>query len=404
MSTQLLLRLPDQAHKPVLWVTYQRQTEKDKSSNAQDPIKIISSGVFSSVAAFENGFRAQLSNGLPIWQFSATVLIPATNVTMHSLALTGKLTPSVRQSLPWRLEDELADDVDNLHVCVLAHENEEVHLAVTSNRDMRKWMKWLEVANIQPRSVMPDALMLPLPEEDQAIAAIIDKTIVAHTAPWKMLACEPDMFALQRQMNPDLHWNFASSNHPLELFVALSDRAKITLLQGQWKPTSNHLGGLKKWRSIAAMGAVAFTLSVTNTWMQVNSLEQKVSELNTQSMDVYKQLFPGEKIIRLASQMQQKLNALKTPTDTSESMLVMFTKLAPMLARYPDLKALSLKYDGVQHTLRIDTQASNFELFTQIREFFDKEGLQQGLSLKVGALERHDKVVQGELIITGVQL
>ena len=313
------------------------------------------------------------------------------------------MTASIRQSLPWRLEDELADDVENLHICVLAHEDEEVHLAVTSHRDMRKWMKWLEAANIQPRSLMLDALMLPAPEENQVSAAIIDKTIVARTAPWKILACEPDVFSLQREMNPDIEWHFASSSHPLEPFVALSSTSKLTLLQGRWKPSTNHLGGLKKWRSVAAMGAVAFSLSVTNTLLQVSALEQQLLSLNTQSMDLYKDLFPGERVIRLASQMKQKLDALKTPTDASDSLLIMLSKLSPMLARYPQLKALSLKYDDVQHTLRIDTEANNFEIFTQIREFFDKEGLQQGLSLKVGALERRDKVVQGELIITGVQ-
>ena len=53
-----------------------------------------------------------------------------------------------------------------------------------------------------------------------------------------------------------------------------------------------------------------------------------------------------------------------------------------MLVRVSTVKSSSLKYDDVQHTLRIDTEANNFEIFTQIREFFDKEGLQQGLSLK----------------------
>ena len=96
---------------------------------------IKASGEFVNVSAFENSFATQLGAGMLISQYPVTVLIPATNVTMHSLALSGKLTASIRQSLPWRLEDELADDVENLHICVLAHEDEEVHLAVTSHRD-----------------------------------------------------------------------------------------------------------------------------------------------------------------------------------------------------------------------------------------------------------------------------
>ena len=84
-------------------------------------------------------------------------------------------------------------------------------------------------------------------------------------------------------------------------------------------------------------------------------------------MDLYKDPFRGEDTSSITNETEARCagnahRCLRQP-------LNMLSKLSPMLARYPQLKALSLKYDDVQHTLRIDTEANNFEIFTQIRVF-----------------------------------
>ncbi len=141
-----------------------------------------------------------------------------------------------------------------------------------------------------------------------------------------------------------------------------------------------------------------------NSVLDTHQLEQTAASYQQQANGIYQQLFPGERVVRLQSQMRQKLAALQQPEESSQSMLTMLARITPVLNTFPELKANSMDYDGARQSLRIQAQASEFELFTRFREPFEKElnrGSDKGLTIAIEAIERTGDKVTGMLVISG---
>ncbi len=416
MNPHLLLRLPELPDQPVHWLVWSRKTK------GADGVDLIASGSWPSVPAFiETWASTSLSGEVteedlsdqPLSGMPAIVMVPSTRVTLHSLEVQGRITSSIRQSLPWRLEEELSDDVENLHFAVLHHENNLAHLAVTGKSDMALWQHWLTQAGVTSRRWVPDALMLPL-QDNQCCLLDIDGLTITRCGQWKIAACDsqwqPLLLEGLTKEQPDLAISRLSpesapnSSTPIALLATEASKTQLNLLQGQWQPTSPWRQRLLPWWPTAIMATVLLGLVTINAILDTHQLEQSAKAYQQQAQGIYQQLFPGERVVRLQSQMRQKLAALQQPENTSQSMLIMLAQITPVLNAFPELKASSMDYDSTRHSLRIQAQASDFELFTRFREQFEKDlgkNGEQTLTIAIEALERTGDKVTGMLVISG---
>lgn len=432
MSPHLLLRLPDQPDKPVHWLLWS-QGKQDKASAAEQATgNTIANGFWPTITAFikeyaETEIISEDASRYPVAGIPVTVMIPAVRMTIHSLEIQGRLTPAIRQSLPWRLEDEISEDVESLHFAVLGQEKDRVHLGVTRQSDMMLWQSWLTQAGVHSKRWIPDALMLPA-IDDKCCLLEIDGLVLVRYGQWQMAACEPQWFPLfldgLKKDRPDLEVTQAGSpsgfgldepplhtqEHPPELtFLAPeASTTQVNLLQGQWQPSSLWRQRLLPWRSIAFMGCILLGLMTINSILSTQQLEQEAKTLQQQSNGIFQQLFPKERVVRLQSQMRQKLAAMQQPDATSMSMLNVLSQITPVLNAFPELKATSMGFemdsDGTRQSLRIQAEANNFELFTRFREQFEKDITGKSdseLNIAIEALERTGDKVTGLLVISG---
>ena len=396
MNPHLLLRLPETAAQPVYWLLWANRE--------------LANGCWPDVQTFISDFADTRAEGVAFSELAATVLVPAAQVTTHSLSVEGRLTPTVRLSLPWRLEEELSEDVDNLHVAVLHHGNGLVYLAVTDKSAMAQWQDWLSQAHVHSTRWVSDALMLPFKENECRLLRINDLVIARH-GQWQSAVCEPDWLLLLKEglqkEQPELQFIETDADSPIAPLAHEASTTQLSLLQGQWQPSSPWRQRILPWLPTAFMASLLFILLTVNSLLEIRQLEQASEHYQQQAKATYLQLFPGERVVRLQTQMQQKLSALKQPDQRKQSMLSILARITPIIKAFPELKAKSMRYsmsnDGLRQTLYIQATASNFELFTQFRERFEND-LNRGresLGIAIEALERTEDKVTGTLVISG---
>ncbi len=147
MSESLVIRLGTNAQQPVEWLVWSGGEEE-----------VIASGTLASAHAL--GELQERAGGRP-----AVVLVPGSDLIFRRVSLPGKYSRQSAAALPYLLEEQIASDVDELHLVVLGHQGHEVDLMAVDKEKMQTWLGWLEQAGLKSRQLLPDVLALPQASE-----------------------------------------------------------------------------------------------------------------------------------------------------------------------------------------------------------------------------------------------
>ena len=389
MNHRLLLWLPEHDSQPVHWQLIHQP--------AGDNPQVIHRGHWPTVTAFIDGARQTAVDGTPLTTVTALVLLPPTLVTLHALDLPGRITPAVERSLPWRLEDELIDDVDNLHIALLDHQDNRVQLAVTSQLNMRRWQQWLGDAGINANCWLPAALLLPV-QDGQAYRLQLNDQLLVRYGPWQVVAgdisWQETLLATLQQANPELALTDLGTLDQLHDLSSLPSGSPANLLQGAWRITSPLRQRWLRWRMTAVLALVFVGLFLANSLSTTWRLEQQTAQQQQAARQVYTDLFPNERVVVLKTQMAQKLAELQPTQDDGPGLLPLLATLAPVWQTFPQLRADAMSYDGEQ--LNIQARAADFEVFNRLRTQLEQL---EPLSVAIEALERDGNQVTGSLVI-----
>lgn len=389
-NNRLLLWLPEHDNQPVHW-------QAIANNDSSDCPVVIQRGSWPSVAEFIYQFPEAHAGGLLMKSLPVLAIVPASQVTLHTLEVPGRITPTVQRSLPWRLEDELIDDVDNFHMALLDHLDNLARLAVTSEINMTRWQQWLNDAGAHAGQWLPASLLLPV-EAQHGYQLTVDDQVIIRYGQWQTATgdtlWQEQLWEAIEQKNPDLTLIDLGDIDQFDHLAALQSPLP-NLLQGQWRVTSPLQNQWHRWRNTALLAGVFLALFIGNALYTIGQLEQQASQQELAAQQIFKQLFPNERVMVLKTQMQQKLAALQTPTDSGPGLLDLLNTVAPVLGEFQQLRADSLNYDGEQ--LNIRARAPDFETFNRLRTRLEQaEPIQVGIE----ALERDGEQVTGSLVIS----
>ena len=88
---------------------------------------------------------------------AVVVLVPATNVLSARVDIPVKRGPRLLAALPFALEEQLADDVENLHFAAGTRDDDgRLHVAVVAHTHMQDWLERLADAGIEASRVIPE--------------------------------------------------------------------------------------------------------------------------------------------------------------------------------------------------------------------------------------------------------
>ena len=310
-------------------------------------------------------------------QHKVVVLIDSANVHLNHVKLPTSNRQKMLRAIPFALEDQLAEDVEQFHFVMSKSESDYgVPVAGIRKDTIETLLNAFNEAGIFLDAVLPDAICSPIADGQWSVVVYGDKALVqfrdqigtvidtinlplllesslndADIKPNKIayyyLEGEAPPPTLEQSNAGTEVVNITYNTHPLVLFAGAYTKAKsLNLLQGQYKPKRKTTGQWYRWRLAASLAAVWLVLYLGVALFELNRLEQRNNALSTEIDKVYREAFPASKrIINARVQMEQKLNELKGGGGTAGSQfLSLLTDSAAILSNQKDIQIQSIDF------------------------------------------------------------
>ena len=328
MADWLLLRLPRIPDQPATWLVV------DPRGAAAGPPQ---SGPLSLAAARSAGRRI-------------CVLVPGTDVLVAEPELPTKAGTKLLQLVPYALEEQLADDIDDLHFAIGKRpaESTRTPVAVVTRALMDQWLTALKSNGLEPEAMYADSDLLPH-NPGQAVALLEEDVVVVRpptgtpvTLPAAALqealemaqSTAPEGGGAGRGLilytgAPEWHEHSTQveglrerfdgikiqllANGPLALFAQQLPTATPTnLLQGAYTPTTSRAVGLRAWRVAAILAACLVGLHIVGKATELTLLKRTEHKLDVSLREAFQTAMPGQANTPDARKlMERKLAAVR---------------------------------------------------------------------------------------------
>ncbi len=344
------------------------------------------------------------------------VLVPGADVLLAEPELPpAKTGGKLHQLVPYALEEQLADDIDQLHFAVGRRpgDSSSLPVAVVARRLMDEWLARLKDAGIEPEAMYADSELLPR-NPGQAVALLDEDVIVIRppasdviTLPADALTEALDIAARGADDGATggrglifytgaAQWQRRSaeveaarerfdgikvqllSGGPLALFAQELPGATATnLLQGPYAPAVSQPVGWRAWRVAAILLACLIGLHVVGNAAELVALHRTDRRLDDSISRIFHTVMPGQQSTYEARrQMAQQLKAARA-LEASGGFLRALEALAKAHGSAPGAVMRGLTFRG--GALEVDLSAPTAEVLAQLSRELRQQGWQARL-------------------------
>ncbi len=350
------------------------------------------------------------------------VLVPAEDVFVTVTQMPKMNRTRLLQAVPYALEEQLIDDVDETHVAIGERDEQgRLPVAVVSHEKMREWLALLASWQVQAERLLPASLALDGDEQNWH-AGIINNTALVKTGRHQGLGCDEINFAALLDLavqnatpTPQSIRISNASDHafmnalslpitieeervsPPQLLTELAYNAatqSFNLLQGNYALKKPKFPPLKKLWKVTSYLAIAWVvLLFLYPLISYFILSHRVSAIDAQIATIYKRHFPESRsVIAPKLRMEEKLNRLNAQLGANKA----FTLLAYLgkgISATPSIVLKRLDFQNNQLTLELT--AANSEDFSTFTDYL----AQQGLNVKQQNADLNGAHVNATLVI-----
>lgn len=329
-----------------------------------------------------------------------TVLIPVLHTSLLQTRLPGKQKRIRQQALPYLLEEQLAADIETLHIASGKVENGEIPCAAIDRQWLQNLLGELHAANMHPALLTVDALALPWQAGSWTLLIEPDG-ILLRTARHSGMACTGESLMqlvelLGHAGLPEkicLHDMTAGTNlqdtlqawcrqqgvqleilpppaHALTLLAStLATASPPNLLQGEFSPREQHRQLWRPWRLAAGLLLASLVLQTGMATSQYLALKKEDAQLAVAIETLYRDTFPeARRVVNAPVQMQQQLAGLRQGGASSE--FHTYLQHAAAELQRSKVKILSLHYSDGQ--LEMECSAESLQNLEQLRKQLDR--------------------------------
>ncbi|WP_371187742.1 type II secretion system protein GspL [Thalassotalea maritima] len=389
MRETLYIRISSQAEAPIQWLIVAKELADE-----------IASGVIDGKAQLiELATKAQGRD--------VKVLVNSQAIGFKALQVPGKNSRAWQTAAPYMLEEELANDVEQLFFAYGSkpkdyHGDENVFVAWLAHNQLQQWLTWFDEAGIKVTHMIPDVLCMPQHQAasmvniaDQCLLRIdgfsgfvVDKSLLPMAL--EQLAVSrgarldtssdqpvPPRLTVHNYGEPSLaieHQAITWQAQPLELPMLLlakeASKQSFNLLQGQYQVKKQQSPVMKNWLWVTGLASVALLLTVLGKVVELQQLDNQYAQVSEQIERRYKQAFPNTKRVRLAtvkSQIQRRLAEFGSSAG-DESFLSMLNDLQPAFASATSIKPTSIRFDSKRQELRLSVEGKDYQSFEKFKQ------------------------------------
>ena len=339
---------------------------------------------------------AQLHALLQNDRSSVVFAFPSEQVTLLTHQVEQAERKLLSQSLPYSLEDRLAEDIDELHFAHRWLNEGEVAVAVVRKALMDDWQQ--EPAISPVGQWMPDTLLLPV-SSNQWVVVVEASRCLVRVSDERAFVCQPDLLnvflsASLESGAPDSIVVYSSSESQLpDLDAALRDLmlvrkggwldavmmssdvpALLNLRQGSYAPILPWASWWQQWRWVAATLLGAALIQGALSYSQFQQAQSVNLDIRRDIESRYREVYPQGAIVDAEKQLERQLRSLRGDAQ-SAGFMSLLEQAGAVLNAVPGTQLINLNYTDRNGQLGLTLMASDFDALETLRSKLASEGL-----------------------------
>ena len=310
------------------------------------------------------------------------ILLPIEDLFITTANVQTKNHKQLEKAIPYALEDDLAEDIEDLHFAIGPRSSDgDTPVVVVSKAKLDHLIDVLNSVNILPDFITADIFGLNWTEK-QWIGCVEDQHVIARTGRWSGFACESgdfkefiqiasqeqsfvpeiievfrhpdeDMLEITRVPNVYVHDNW----EPTTYIQGFNADTCINLLQGPYAKADKTHKTIRPWKIAAALAAVWVALSMVQVSIEYWKLNRINEKLNADIEQVFRRTFPEVKnVVNARVQMEQRIKDLSSSgTDSGKAdFLKLLHHSGYELKKDKNTAIEALQYNGGELALEIN--------------------------------------------------
>ncbi len=342
------------------------------------------------------------------------LLINGADVLLKSVTQPKGSGRHLQKMLPFLIEDDVAQDVESLHLSVVSKQADQLLVAGIDRDWFSQVWQLCKDTGLKLVKVLPDVLALPgqpgitllkwqqqwLVREDEQSAYVIDNEWLNLVSETWLAAGRPITLLTEDEaagVAEHANWQIQSVDSESALLFTGAINAPFSLLTGPYKISGAAKMHWQIWHK-AVYAALALTFIYgANSYIKVSQLQAQSLALRTESERIFHLVFPGKSRIPTVSYLRRELdNELSrlSGDDSTNGVLTVLDVISDRLSTIKGLRVNRINYDPARSEIRIDLQGSDFQQFESARNAFGKE-----FTVASGPLNRTENIVLGSLTL-----
>lgn len=327
-------------------------------------------------------------------QREVVVLAPAGAVTLAEVELPTRNKAQMLKAVPYVLEDELAEPVDDLHFAVRSERGQKTLAAVVRRDWMERLLAQLRAEGIEPQGVVPETLCLPRGDQEWTLL-IEDRGAVLRTGLSSGFAIDPDNLdamldaALADQDVDALSLIFidrrAGETRPapsldvevrehegresvLELLVSgYRERRPVNLLQGDFAVASNTGALWRRWRLAGALTLALAAVHLGTLALENQRYSRDIADLKQAMSTLYTETFPDSaKVVNPVAQMRNRLGELEQQSGPAVDYLALVIGAGKLVVGDAKVQVKRLRYRNSR--IELDLEGESIERLEALQQ------------------------------------
>lgn len=327
---------------------------------------------------------------------SVVIGLPSDDVRTAVLEVSADERKHLASSLPYMMEEQVADDVEDLHFVSAPIDEEAYLVAFTRKAQMANWIEALPGAE-ELKLFSPEALCLPVNGNECCIVvqgqeavmrwsesqgARVDLTLLSVVldslpdAPGSLVIYGTDRDAVMAHLSVEhasrVDWRQGGWGALLMLTQA---SPPINLRQGAFAPRLPLGKWWNIWKTVAIAAGVAMALQFVADLAQYQTLKSHNLDLRSAIQESYRKANPRGAVVDVEKQLNRQLSEFTGGDGVAAFTPRLVDVVTATLAH--DGRVTSVNYSAGQ--LRLNLTADNFAAVERIRQQLEQSGLKATL-------------------------
>ena len=329
-----------------------------------------------------------------------TVLVPGTECLLSQVKIPGRNRQKLLRAVPFALEEQLSDEVENLHFAVGKPMADGAWpVVVISRQYMQALMDAIAVAGLDVQQVISELQAIPAAENE--ITVLLDGEIaLVRSGPYSgyvadsenlglLLAAEPHdeemplpvlrLLLHEHSQLPDTDAYAAETQvqqftgDPLNIFAQGLDAHAINLLQGSFSRSGEWLRMVQPWRATAALLLAGLLVSTVVMGIDYVRLGSESDQLRAEIEETFRKALPSvTRIVNPRVQMQQHLDQVQRGLGAGGGFLGLLARSGSVFKDMQGVEVQGVTFRAGR--LDVDLAVSNLQLLDELKQKLSQGG------------------------------